>query len=362
MNFNTGNNNMKNHNKQSNSKGITAMMISLKNTSRIKSVITVACIVFLVSGYSVPAQASTATAVQSSAKQSFISQTIETTKHLAKKGAALAHEAYLTTVKTRAVNRAGNCNNINGHILEVMNGDKTNLNPFNGLQEKMVKSPVAKSVDAVVMKDNKIVQRVQYKDTAESISDTIRKVKSGQYNSTTIKGTTETANKFNEYAQKNGLNKRIGDTGISSDTTKMLAKGVGQAKQFSMLKAVKAATKIGAASGAAVTGIVSTATNVIEVSVGEKTAKEAVRDVALDTTGGAIAGASATAVSTLVGPAVATGVAAVGLTGAAATCVTVAAPVAVAAVTAVGVSYAWDKVCDKIKDNNENKDEEPKEK
>ena len=90
---------------------------------------------------------------------------------------------YEATVKSRAIERAGNCKNLNGHILEVMGADKTNLNPFNNLTETLTKSKTATAVDSVVKRGNTIVQRIQYKDTAKSMGDTIRKVKSGQYNS-----------------------------------------------------------------------------------------------------------------------------------------------------------------------------------
>ena len=113
-------------------------------------------------------------------------------------GNAVKH-AYEASVKVRALRNAGGCNNLNGHILEVMGADKTNLNPFNGLHETLVKSRTATTVDSIVTKGGKIVQRVQYKDTAKSIGDTVRRVKAGQYNTTTLKGTTETAKVFNRY-------------------------------------------------------------------------------------------------------------------------------------------------------------------
>lgn len=108
-----------------------------------------------------------------------------------------AKHAYEATVKIRAIRNAGGCNNLNGHILEVMGADKTYLNPFNGLHETLVKSRTAHAVDSIVTKGGKIVQRVQYKDTAKSIGDTVRRVKDGQYNSVTLKGTSETAKVFN---------------------------------------------------------------------------------------------------------------------------------------------------------------------
>ena len=153
-----------------------------------------------------------------------------------------AQHLYEASVKVRAIRNAGGCNNLNGHILEVMGADKTNLNPLNGLRETLVKSRTATTVDSVVTRGGKIVQRVQYKDTAKSIGDTVRRVKAGQYRSATLKGTSETAEVFSRYAEKHGIAKRMHDTGISSDTTKSLARSCGAAKQVSR-KQTSTATK-----------------------------------------------------------------------------------------------------------------------
>ena len=50
---------------------------------------------------------------------------------------------YEATVKARALAQAGGNPNLNGHILEVMGADKTNLNPVNwvkGVQEAVAET------------------------------------------------------------------------------------------------------------------------------------------------------------------------------------------------------------------------------
>ena len=220
--------------------------------------------------------------------------------------------------------------------------------------------PLLKAASATIVTDGKkIVQRIQYKDTPQSISKTIQQVKSGQYNSVTLKGTSETAEAFNKLAQKIGLCKQMQDTGISSDTTKTIAKSCGSAKDYSMLKAVKHSAKGGAVAGAVVSAGISAVTNAIEYSNGDKTLKQAATEVAVDTAGGTGAGAAAASAATFAGSAVATGLAVAGVTGLAATTATVTIPIAVAVGTAYGVSYVWEKtVAVKVKAKTDNPAEE----
>ena len=254
---------------------------------------------------------------------------------------------YEASVKVRALRNAGGCNNLNGHILEVMGADKTNLNPFNGLRETLVKSRTATTVDSIVTKGGKIVQRVQYKDTAKSIGDTVRRVKAGQYNTTTLKGTTETAKVFNRYAEKHGLAKRMHDTGISSDTTKSLARSCGAAKQVSLARAAGMAAKSGGMVGGAVSGGISVISNTIALANGEKDVGEALGCIAKDTAGGALSGAGSAAAATVAGGAVASAVAGTALAGTViGTACVVAAPVAVAVGVGCAISAIWNAIWD----------------
>ena len=254
---------------------------------------------------------------------------------------------YEASVKARAIQNAGGCNNLNGHILEIMGADKTNLNPFNGLHETLVKSRTAHAVDSVVTKGGKIVQRVQYKDTAKSIGDTVRRVKDGQYNSVTLKGTSETAKVFNRYAEKHGIAKRMQDTGISSDTTKALAKSCGAAKQVPLARAAGVAAKSGGVVGGAVSGGISVITNTFALVNGEKDAGEALGCIAKDTAGGALSGAGSAAAATVTGAAVASAVAGTAIAGTAiGTACVVAAPVAVALGVGCAITAIWDAIWD----------------
>ena len=254
---------------------------------------------------------------------------------------------YEASVKTRALGNAGGCNNLNGHILEVMGADKTNLNPFNGLRETLVKSRTAHAVDSVVTKGGRIVQRVQYKDTAKSIGDTVRRVKDGQYNSVTLKGTSETAKVFNRYAEKHGIPKRMQDTGISSNTTKSLAKSCGAAKQVSLARATGIAAKSGGLAGGAVSGGLSAITNTIALANGEKDLGEALGCIAKDTAGGALSGAGSAAAATVTGAAIASAVAGTAIAGTVVgTACVVGAPVVAAIGIGCAISAVWDAIWD----------------
>ena len=269
-------------------------------------------------------------------KKATITQSTNASKHI-----------YEATVKARAISRAGNCNNLNGHILEIMGADKTNLNPLNGLKETLTRSKTATAVDSVVKNGKTIVHRIQYKDTAKSIGDTVRRVKNGQYNSVTLKGTSETAKVFNEYAKKHGINKTMHDTGISSNTTKALARSCGAAKQVSLLKAAGSAAKSGGMVGGAVAGGISLISNTIAVANGEKDFGDAACEVVKDTAGGALSGAGAAAAATATGAGVATAIAGTAIAGTAiGTACVVAAPVAVAIGVGCLISGIWDAIFD----------------
>lgn len=215
-----------------------------------------------------------------------------------------AKQTYEASVKFRALNRAGGNPNLNGHILEIMGSDQTNLNPLNwarGVKQVLTKKPNAKVVDAVIMKGGKIVERIQYKDTAKSISDTIRRVKAGQYNSATLKGTTEAARKFNAMAAKHGITKTMQDTGISSNTTSALARTCGSCKHVSPLRAAALSARSAAGVGAAITGVFSAAENIQAVRKGKKNVGEACLDTVIDTAKGGAASAAGAYTASVVG-------------------------------------------------------------
>ena len=270
---------------------------------------------------------------------------------MSKKSSAFANtvkHGYEASVKARALMRAGGNPNLNGHILEIMGGDKTNLNPVNlvrGVSEKLPRSTTATTVDSVVMKGGRVIQRIQYKDTPKGIADTIRRVKSGQYSSATLKGTTETARKFNAMAEKAGISKRMHDTGISGRTTKALGRACGSCKSVPLSKAVAWSAKSGGVWGGAISGGISAVTNIIDVVNGEKDGWEAAGRIAKDTTGGALSGAAAAATAT--GAAVATCVAGTAIAGTAlGTACVVCAPAAIAIGVGWGISKVWNAIWD----------------
>jgi hypothetical protein len=272
---------------------------------------------------------------------------------MSKKSSAFANtvkHGYEATVKARALARAGGNPNLNGHILEIMGADKTNLNPVNwvrGVSEKLTRSTTATTVDSVVMKGGKVIQRIQYKDTPKGIADTIKRVKDGQYSSTTLKGTTETARKFNAMAEKAGISKRMQDTGISGRTTKALGRACGSCKSVPLSKAVAWSAKSGGIWGGAISGGVSAVTNIIDVVNGDKDGWEAAGCIAKDTTGGALSGAGAAAAATATGGVVAAGIAGTALAGTAlGTACVVCAPAAIAIGVGWGISKVWNAIWD----------------
>lgn len=137
----------------------------------------------------------------------------------------MGREGYEASVMYRMQGRSGayTPKGASGNAFEILATDKQNLeNVFQrDTVTKLTKSPVAKQVDAVTMKGNKVVERIQYKDTpsASGIQKTLRQTEAGKYRQVQMKGTIETAEKFNAMAEKRGISKRMESTGISSKTT-----------------------------------------------------------------------------------------------------------------------------------------------
>ena len=250
-------------------------------------------------------------------------------------GTASKH-AYESTVKVRALARAGKNPNLHGHIQEIMAADKTNFNPFNGLKETLTKSTTAKTVDAVVRNSKGvIVKRVQYKDIKD-VSKLIRQCKAGKYKTVTLKGSPETAKAFNAAAKKLGLAKRMESTGVSSKTTTSLAKSCGAGHAGALSKAMAHSAKDGAWAGGTSAGFFSSLTNLYAVVNDDKDEFEAVMDVVKDAGIGTVSGAAAAASATAAGAATASALTAWGVTGVALTTTTVALPF----VAAVAVGWA----------------------
>ena len=163
----------------------------------------------------------------------------------------------------------------------------------------------------------------------------------------TLKGTTETARKFNAAAEKAGIAKRMEDTGISGRTTKALGRACGACKQTSLARACAWSARSGGIWGGAISGGISAVSNIAAVCNGEKDGWEAAGAIAKDTAGGAISGAGAAAAATATGGLVAAGIAGTAIAGTAiGTACVVAAPVAVAIGVGCAISAAWKAIFD----------------
>lgn len=264
--------------------------------------------------------------------------------------ANMAKHGYEATVKARALARAGANPHLNGHILEIMGADQTNLNPVNwvrGVSEKLTSSTTATTVDSVVMKGGRVVSRIQYKDTPRGLADTIRRVKAGQYRTATLRGTTETAKKFNEAAKRAGIAKRMHDTGISGRTTKALGRACGSCKSVPLSRAVAWSARSGGIWGGALSGGISAVSNISAVCNGEKDGWEAAGCIVKDSAGGVLSGAGSAAAATATGAAVAAGVAGTAIAGTAlGTACIVGAPVVAAIGVGCLISKAWNALWD----------------
>lgn len=259
--------------------------------------------------------------------------------------ANMAKHGYEATVKWRALARAGANPHINGHILEIMASDKTNLNPVNwvrGIRERLSTSTTDPVVDSVVTRHGRVIARIQYKDCSHSIGDVIRRVRDGNYDGTTLRGSTETATVFNRYARKHGLSVRMQDTGISQKTTKSLGRSLGACKQVPLSRAVVWSARSGGIWGGVVTGGLSFVTNGIDYCRGRKSGWLATECVVKDAAGGVLSGAGAAAAATATGAAVSAGIAGTAVAGTAlgAVCV-VGAPVVAAFGAGYLISEAW---------------------
>ena len=245
-----------------------------------------------------------------------------------------ARIGYEGSVISRMIGRAGATapNGAKGIAFEVLYQDAKNLKEsiVSGVKTQFTKSSTAKTVDLVSMsKDGKVVGRYQLKDTPNSISDTIKKVKTGQYNSAQLVCTSETAEAFNAEAAKKGISKVVVDSGISTETTTRIAqKALGNLPSASDL-----ASTAGKAAKAG--GVVSGGVALVESTIRGDDFGETVGNVSVKTA----EGAASAAVAGTAGEVIAVGVGAAGLTGASAVVVPAAATIAIGG----GVMYGLDK-------------------
>lgn len=187
----------------------------------------------------------------------------------------VGNNGYDMKVGIEALNRAGQSKNLHGNVFGVLFKDSYNATPSNIISGKtchLTKSTTARMKDVVMMKGNKVCGHAQLKDTAGSISKTVKQINSGHYGKTRIFGTTETA------AKAAGKTRQVvHDSGISSTMTKRIAnKALGK---MPTVGAVSAAAKAGGVTGAVVGAGIETVCSIGDVISGKKDIGEAACDI-----------------------------------------------------------------------------------
>lgn len=247
--------------------------------------------------------------------------------------AGSASNVYEASVGMRALNRAGYCPQLKGHVNEIMYCDKYNLNPgniLNGRHMDLTKSTTAHMKDVIAKNSaGKVVGHAQLKDTISNagVRKTVQQIESGHYSKTRVIGTEETAAKVNKVLEKHGFKQRVESSGISSKTTSRIAdKTLGKMPTIST---VFSAARAGGVTGAAVGVGMEAISSIGDLLEGDKSAGEAAVDVAVAGVKGGVTGAVSGAI----------GSAAAGVTGSAITAATTATTVGSAvAGTAVGAA------------------------
>ena len=229
---------------------------------------------------------------------------------------ALVREVAEVKVGMEAVSRAGNCKNLKGVVHETIYKDMKNMTPsniINNCKTNFSKSPTAVRDDLITKNAaNKIVERMQLKDTPASISKTVSQVKNGHYKGTNLMGTKETVEAFNDVAKNNpAITQRMTSTGVSSkDTARIATKTIGsQAGKLSASAVGKAAASSGAV-GAAISGGIEVISSGIQLANGEIDGGEFALNVAKETVGGGLSAAGGTAAATVAAAGAATALAA----------------------------------------------------
>ena len=211
---------------------------------------------------------------------------------------AVVKEGYEASVAMRALDRAGRCPQLKGHVHELMFCDQYNLDPVNlikGNHAQLTKSNIATMKDVIAMDSKgKIIMHAQLKDTtsASGAAKTAKQIVSKHYDKTKALGTKETVDKVaKKIADK--TNQQINSSGISSETTSRVAnKALGKMPTAAALgSAAKAGGMAGAAFGAGIEAV----SSIIDVVDGKKEVSDAVIDIAGAGIKGGVTGAAAAA-------------------------------------------------------------------
>ncbi|WP_037355354.1 hypothetical protein [Selenomonas sp. FC4001] len=229
----------------------------------------------------------------------------------------LSNEAYEASVITRALERAGQCPQLKGHVHEILFCDKYNIsNVLNSNSAHLTKSTTATMKDVIATNSNgQITMHGQLKDTISNsgIRKTAKQIINGKYNKTTVYGTEETAREVNRVLDAAGkTTQRVKSSGISSKTTSRIAsKGLGKMPTLANLGN---AAKTGGMAGAVVSGGIEAVSSIYDVIEGNKKWDDAVIDVAGATAKGGITGAGSAAAGSLAAGATGTVVTAIAST------------------------------------------------
>ena len=206
----------------------------------------------------------------------------------------IGNEAYDASVIVRALDRAGRCSQLKGHIHEIMYSDLYNLaNVLNGNRARLTRSVIAPVKDVIATgRNGRVVMHGQFKDTISNSGahKTARQIMSGKYRKTTVYGTEETAREVNRILDKVGKAKqRVKSSGISSKTTSRIAnKALGKTPTWA---AVGSAAKAGGLAGAAISGGIEAVSSIYDVINGEKEWGDAFIDIGGAAAKGGITGA-----------------------------------------------------------------------
>lgn len=265
--------------------------------------------------------------------------------------AVVSKTAYEGTVIARAMARAGHNPHLKGHIHEVLVKDARNarnLLTLNGASTELTKSTTAGTVDLVTTRGGKVIERLQVKDVTSraGIDKLVKQCADGKYRSAQLVGSEESAQAFNEAAEKAGISKRMTSTGVSSKSTESLAQRAGATGSGSLGSAIGQAAKAGGAAGAIIGGGVAAVKGCIDLIDGRADAVEVAGTVVKASAKGGVSGAAAGAAATATGAGAVAAVSALGMTGMAATAVTIGAPLAVAVTVGYVASEAFDWFCD----------------
>ncbi len=210
---------------------------------------------------------------------------------------AILKEGYEAKIGLEALERAGHCPQLKGHVHEIMFCDKFNLNPLHFLrgQHAELSSSITDPVmDVVIKKSGEVIASAQLKDTVSQagVRKTVSQIQSGKYSQTTLIGTKETVEKVSGKVSQD-----IQSSGISTETTSRIAdKALGKMPTMS---SIGAAAKAGGITGAVVGAGVEAITSAADLVKGRKNIKSTAVDVAKAGAKGGVIGASAAAVNGL---------------------------------------------------------------